>query len=67
MLIVYYSRFGAVRSLAEHVAEGARRVPDIETEMLEVEDLPIEALRPGETCRGHADAPRDGCRQARIG
>jgi NAD(P)H dehydrogenase (quinone) len=48
VLIVYYSRFGAVRSLAEHVAEGARRVPDIETEMLEVEDLPVEALRPGE-------------------
>jgi NAD(P)H dehydrogenase (quinone) len=48
VLIVYYSRFGAVRSLAEHVAEGARRVPDIETEMLEVEDLPMEALRPGE-------------------
>jgi NAD(P)H dehydrogenase (quinone) len=48
ILIVYYSRFGAVRSLAEHVAEGARRVPDIETEMLEVEDLPVEALRPGE-------------------
>jgi NAD(P)H dehydrogenase (quinone) len=48
VLIVYYSRFGAVRSLAEHVAEGARRVPDIETDMLEVDDFPIEALRPGE-------------------
>lgn len=48
VLIVYYSRFGAVRALAEHVAEGARRVPNIETEMLEVEDLPVEALRPDE-------------------
>lgn len=48
VLIVYYSRFGAIKSLAEQVAEGARRVPNIETEMLEVEDLPIEALRPSE-------------------
>ena len=48
VLIVYYSRFGAIKSLAEHVAEGARRVPNIETDMLEVEDLPVEALRTGE-------------------
>jgi NAD(P)H dehydrogenase (quinone) len=48
VLVVYYSRFGAVRTLAEHVAEGARRVPEIEADMLEVEDLPVEALRPGE-------------------
>lgn len=48
VLVVYYSRFGAVKSLAEHVAEGARRVPNIEIDFLEVEDLPIEALRPGE-------------------
>ncbi len=48
VLIVYYSRFGVVKSLAEHIAEGARRVPNIETDFLEVEDLPVEALRPGE-------------------
>lgn len=48
VLIIYYSRFGAVKSLAEHIAEGARRVPNIETELFEVEDLPVEALRPGE-------------------
>lgn len=48
VLIVYYSRFGAVKSLAEHIAEGARRVPNIETDFLDVEDLPVEALRPGE-------------------
>ena len=48
VLIVYYSRFGAIKSLAEHIAEGARRVPNIETEMLEVADMPVETLLPDE-------------------
>lgn len=48
VLIVYYSRYGAVKSLAEQIAAGARREPNIETDFLDVEDLPVEALRPGE-------------------
>jgi NAD(P)H dehydrogenase (quinone) len=48
VLVVYYSRFGALKVMAECVAEGARRVEDIRVELLEVEDRPIEELRPGE-------------------
>lgn len=48
VLIVYYSRFGALKVLAECIAEGVRRVEGIETRFLEVEDMPVEALRPGE-------------------
>jgi NAD(P)H dehydrogenase (quinone) len=49
ILIVYYSRFGAVGALAEKIAEGAHRVPNVETHLLAVEDRPIEELRPGES------------------
>jgi NAD(P)H dehydrogenase (quinone) len=49
LLIVYYSRFGAIRSLAEQIAEGARGVPGTTVELLEVEEEPLNALRPGET------------------
>lgn len=48
VVIVYYSRFGALKALAERIAEGAQRVAGVETHFLAVEDLPIEALRPGE-------------------
>src|SRR4051794_34466187 len=48
LLIVYYSRFGALKALAEEIAEGARRVEKVEVRFLAVEDLPVEALRPGE-------------------
>jgi NAD(P)H dehydrogenase (quinone) len=50
LLIVYYSRFGVLRLLAEGIANGARAaVPDAEVECLEIEDTSIEQLRPGET------------------
>jgi NAD(P)H dehydrogenase (quinone) len=48
VLVVYYSRFGAVEHLAQCVAEGARRVENVEVELLEVEDQPIDEPRPGE-------------------
>jgi NAD(P)H dehydrogenase (quinone) len=56
ILVVYYSRFGVLRLLAERIAEGTRRVPSAETGFLEVEDRPIEELRPGED--EHAMAQR---------
>ncbi len=49
VLIVYYSRFGAVGALASAIAEGVREVPGVESSLLEVEERPIEELRPGET------------------
>jgi NAD(P)H dehydrogenase (quinone) len=49
ILIVYYSRFGAVRALAEQIAEGARRVKGVEVRFLEVGDRPVEELEPGES------------------
>jgi NAD(P)H dehydrogenase (quinone) len=48
VLIVYYSRFGALKLLAERIAEGARSVAGVQARLLEVEDRPIEELRPGE-------------------
>lgn len=49
VLIVYYSRFGAVRSLAERVADGARRAGTVDVDLLEVEDRPVGDPRPGES------------------
>src|SRR6266545_2452285 len=49
VVVVYYSRFGAVKHLAELIAKGARGVEEVETSLLEVEDTPIEMLRPGES------------------
>jgi NAD(P)H dehydrogenase (quinone) len=46
--IVYYSRFGVVRDLAQCIAEGVRRVEGATPQLLEVEDQPIEELRAGE-------------------
>lgn len=55
IVVVFYSRFGVVRRLAECVAEGAGRVPGTEVRFLEVEDQSVEELRAGET---HADMLR---------
>jgi NAD(P)H dehydrogenase (quinone) len=50
LLVVYYSRFGVLNLLAERVTQGARAAePCIEVDCLEVEETPIEQLRPGET------------------
>lgn len=49
ILIVYYSRFGAVRSLAEYIAEGVREVDGVTVELLEVGDRPVDEPRPGES------------------
>jgi NAD(P)H dehydrogenase (quinone) len=49
ILIVYYSRYGVLKLLAERAAEGARRIPGVEVRCLEVGDQPVEELRPGET------------------
>jgi NAD(P)H dehydrogenase (quinone) len=54
ILIVYYSRFGVLKLLAERIAEGALREPNVQSEMLAVEDDPITNLRPNED----ADAMR---------
>ncbi len=48
LLIIYYSRFGAIKALADQIAEGARQVNGVDIEFLEVEEQPIEELRPGE-------------------
>jgi NAD(P)H dehydrogenase (quinone) len=49
ILVVYYSRFGVLKVLAERIAEGARRVENVGVRFLEVEDRPVEELRPGES------------------
>jgi NAD(P)H dehydrogenase (quinone) len=45
MLIVYYSRYGVVKLLAERIAEGAQREPDVAVELLPIEDEPIMETR----------------------
>lgn len=47
ILVIYYSRFGVVKRLAECIADGARRVENTTVELLDVEDRPVEELRPG--------------------
>src|SRR5919202_3040470 len=49
LLIIFYSRFEAIKALAEQVAEGARQVKGVDVAFLEVEDQPIEELRQGES------------------
>ena len=49
VLVLFYSRFGVLRLLAEQIAQGARRLSDVEVTLLEVEDQPVEELRQGET------------------
>lgn len=46
--VVYYSRFGVVQALAEQIANGARREPQVQAQLLQVEDRPLEELREGE-------------------
>ncbi len=45
VLIVYYSRFGALKALAEQVAIGVRRVEGVEIDFLAIEDLPLGLAR----------------------
>ncbi len=54
VLIVYYSRFGALATLAERIADGARAVPNVEARLLRIEDMPVETRRLGETEQGMA-------------
>jgi NAD(P)H dehydrogenase (quinone) len=49
ILIVYYSRYGVVKLLAERIAEGIQREPDVETELLPIEDDPIMEARGDES------------------
>lgn len=49
ILIVYYSRFGTVKTMAQRVAEGVGEVPGVVASFLPIEDQPIEQLRPGES------------------
>ncbi len=48
ILIVSYSRFGALTVLAEQIADGARSVEGTEVHLLPVGDDPVEALQAGE-------------------
>lgn len=48
ILLVYYSRFGAIQAMAGHIQEGIARVPGTEVDLLEVGDDPLTALRAGE-------------------
>ncbi len=47
--VVYYSRFGAVRRLAERIAEGVRRVPGVAVDLLPIGDEPVGPQRAQET------------------
>lgn len=43
-LLVYESKYGNTRLVAEKIAEGMSRVPQIETELVELKDVNIEQL-----------------------
>jgi NAD(P)H dehydrogenase (quinone) len=49
VLIVYYSRYGVVKLLAERVVEGVHREPQVEVELLPIEDEPIMEVRSDES------------------
>lgn len=49
VLVVYYSRFGVIRQMAEEIAAGASRVDGVVTDLLQVEDAPLGLALPGET------------------
>jgi NAD(P)H dehydrogenase (quinone) len=51
VVVVYYSRYGVLKTLAKLIAEGARQVEYADVQMLEVGDRPLEELLPGETER----------------
>lgn len=59
ILIVYYSRLGAIAALAEQIAAGARAVPGAVVELLDVGEDPPNALRPGETEAGRRQRQLD--------
>jgi len=50
VLVIYYSRFGAIRELAGYVREGIARVPGTAIDLLEIGDDPIPELQ-GEELR----------------
>ena len=49
ILIIFYSRFGVLKALAEELASGAKQVKGVAVELLEVSDDPIEQIRSGES------------------
>lgn len=49
VLVVYYSRFGAVETLAECIRDGARAVEGVEAQLMRVEDWPVGEPRPDES------------------
>ena len=51
VVVIYYSRFGALKVLAEQIADGARSVEGTDVHLLPVGDDPMEALQ----TREHAD------------
>jgi NAD(P)H dehydrogenase (quinone) len=53
VLIVTYSRFGVLKLMAEYIADGARTVPGVDVHLIEVEDLPVDIPRPGESQADH--------------
>jgi NAD(P)H dehydrogenase (quinone) len=55
VLIVVYSRYGALRQMADALIEGIRATPEAEAHLLELDDVPIDQLRPGETEQHHAE------------
>jgi flavorubredoxin len=44
ILIAYVSAYGYTRQAAEYIAEGIREAENITTEVLDIEDLPLETL-----------------------
>jgi len=45
ILVIYYTRFGVLGSLARLIAEGVQREDAIKTNLLEVDDTPLELLQ----------------------
>lgn len=48
VLIVYYSRFGALEAMGEQIAAGARSVEPTDVRLLRIGDEPVKQLRPVE-------------------
>jgi NAD(P)H dehydrogenase (quinone) len=49
ILVVYCTRGGTLRALAEEIAAGARGVGGVEVDLCELSEQPVGELRPGET------------------
>src|SRR3954447_9403506 len=58
VLVIYYSRFGAIRDLAGHIREGIERVPGTAVDLLEIGDDPLPELQGGEALDEEAHARR---------